>query len=326
MAVTMTPPILSIIMLTPDNYETLKKVVACYRRQTIVNAIEIVIVTANSNHLNLVEEELLPFHSYQVIEHIDSKDTGAYKSAAVNAAKADIVVFGEDHAYPLTEWAERLVDRHGKGWAAVGPLVINPNPQRAIAWAQAYMEYGPWLNAKTAGQTDYLPGHNSSFKRDDLLAYGSTLSDQLNSEYTLFQDLREKGKKLYFEENAKIKHLNFEKLRPLLMTSFYAGKNFAAFRARRWNWAKKLLYIIGSPIIPAVRLTRILEMRSANRLPENLSAAFVAFLLINLTADTFGQLLGYLFGIGGTKEKLFPFEFHRTNFLLNPTIIDDICE
>ncbi len=147
----------------------------------------------------------------------------------------------------------------------------------------------------------------------------------MNSEYTLFQDFRQRKKKLYFEKEARIRHLNFEKLLPLMKTSFYAGRNFAAFRSRNWNLLKKLVYFFGSPLIPVVRSKRIIEMMMANQRPEKITFSIFGYLVINLVTDSLGQVLGYALGIGSTKEKLFPFEFHRSKFLKDDSILDEIC-
>ena len=49
----------------------------------------------------------------------------------------------------------------------------NANPKSAISWANLLIEYGPWLDPAPAGKASHLPGHNSSYKRDVLLGYGS---------------------------------------------------------------------------------------------------------------------------------------------------------
>ena len=318
-------PKLSIILLTPDNYETIRKVIQCYKAQTVVNTVELVIAAPKGSAVTLLPGELQPFHSYQVVEVESNKNSSILKAAAIVAANADVIVFGEDHSYPFANWAETLIKRHGEHWVAVGPRIEVPNSKRPISWTQAYMEYGPWLGKDDGGKSDYIPGHNSSFKRQALVAYGDKLADLLQSEYILFQDLRRSGKQLFFEPEAVTQHLNFEKIFPCLRVSYFAGRQFAAWRTNNWNWSSKLTYILGAPLIPMVRMVRIIQMMRRNRMPASISPSLFGLLLINLIADGFGQLMGYSFGLGNATAELYPFEFHRTNHLIDKGVLDSIC-
>jgi len=86
-----------------------------------------------------------------------------------------VVAFTEDHSFPTPVWAEALIARHREPWAAVGPAFLNGNPQTLRSWTNLLIEYGPWLDPLEAGVRDHIPPHNSSYKRDLLLAYGDEL-------------------------------------------------------------------------------------------------------------------------------------------------------
>ena len=316
---------LSIILVTPNSYDTIQKVIACYKAQTVAKEIELVITVPISSEFHLHEEDMLSFHSYQVVEIERVRNLGVYKAAAIAKAKADVIVFGEDHSFPLKNWAEMLIERHKEDWVAVGPQIVNPNPEISLTVAASYMEYGPWLDNKSGGQVDFLAGHNSSFKKKFLLEYEDSLPHMLGSEYILFQDLRRKGHKLYFETGAVTRHLNFEKLIPYISVCIFAGRQFGGVRASSWKWPTKLIYFLGSPLIPFVRLIRIIKMMKRNNCPQIFSLSLIATLMINLTFDALGQMIGYAFGIGNATEKLFPYEFHRTIYIEDKENLDSLC-
>lgn len=318
-------PKLSIILLTPDSYETIRKVIGCYRAQSVVSEVELVIAAPKGSNVIPPEDDMRPFHSYRVLEVESNRNTSVLKAAAIAAASADVIVFGEDHSYPLENWAETLLERHRGPWVAVGPRIQIPNSKRAISWTQAYMEYGPWISDENGGPSDYIAGHNSSFKRQALLDYGGKLADMLQSEYILFQDLRRKGNQLYFEPKAVTRHLNFEKIPPCLRVSFFAGRQFAAWRTHNWSWSSRLTYILGAPLIPVIRLVRIIQMMKRNGKPARISLPLLGLLLINLCADGLGQLLGYSFGLGNATADLYPFEFHRSRHLIDKGVLDTLC-
>ena len=75
------------------------------------------------------------------------------RAAGVLHARAPLVVFCEDHCYPVDGWAEALVAAHQAPWAAVGPAILNANPVDAGQLGEPLgIEYGPWLHPVSAGR------------------------------------------------------------------------------------------------------------------------------------------------------------------------------
>src|SRR5690606_27239485 len=122
---------------------------------------------------------------------------------------APIIALAEDHCFPDPQWAERLLAAHQHFWAAVGPGVRNANPRTAVSWADLFIGYGPWLIPSPSREAEFLPGHNTSYKRKILLDYADQLEKMMEAETLLHWDLREKGHRLYMESAAVVAHTNF---------------------------------------------------------------------------------------------------------------------
>jgi len=307
-------PALSVILATPDCYETIRKTVKCLRAQSVSEQLELIIVAPAATTLNLVEEDLKVFHSYRVVEAGKIRSVGSANALGIRHASAPIVALGEDHSFPQPGWAQALITTHRQPWSAVGPVLRNANPRNKLSRADMLIGYGPWLDPSPAGFVEYLPGHNSSYKREVLLEYGAGLEKMMEEETVLHWDLRAKGHKLYLEPAAKLAHTNFENPAQFVSMHFYGGRAFATSRARdgQWAWPRRLLFACGSPLIPLVRLWRIL--RSASRPGRPWSSALLVLpqLLLGLTVDGAGQMLGYLFGSNHEiTAKLMRLEFHR---------------
>ena len=80
---------------------------------------------------------------------------------------------------------------------------------------------------------------------------------------------------------------------------------------------QRVVYVFGSPLIPAVRLARIIRhvvrRRSAwllGRLLYCLPAA-----TIGLALDAFGQMVGYAVGEGNSLKHIAKYEFHRVRHI-----------
>lgn len=305
------PPEMSVVIITPDNYQTVRETIKYLRAQTVKEKLEIVIVAPSFNNLDLNESELKEFQSFGVVEFGPIKSSAKARAAGIRRASAPVIAFVEDHAYPDPRWAEVLIGTHRQSWAAVGPAMCNANPTHMTSWANLIIEYGPWLDPAEASVVDHLPGHNSTYKRLQLLDYGSELEAMLEAESILHWDLRAKGYQLYLEPAAKTFHMNFCSAVSSIALRFYAGRHFASTRSHTWPSLLRFFYFTGSPLIPLIRLLRILrELRRPGR-PQKILPCVLPSLVIGLVLDGIGEMIGYGFGIGDAVEKLTDMEFHR---------------
>lgn len=309
-------PAMSVILATADTYESIRATVRHLWAQNVVNQIELVIVAPSASAVNLVDDELKSFFRYVVVEGGPGQSVGLANALGVRHATAPVIALAEDHAFPAPGWAEALIAAHREPWAAVGPVVRNANPKSRLSRADLLISYGPWMDPAPAGPVDYLPGHNTSYKRELLLGYGADLDSMMEGETSLHWDLRSKGHKLYLEPAAKIAHMNFAVLIPFMQVHLYGGRGFATTRAQnaQWGWGKRLFFSCASPLIPAVRLWRILREMGRHGRSRVPVVRVLPQILIGLAADATGQMLGYTLGAGKTTAKLTRLEHHRYRY------------
>jgi len=308
-------PKMSVIILTPDCYETIRQTMNCLRAQTARDQLEIIIVASPASRLFDGEMELAEFNNVRVVEIGPMNSTAVARAAGVRQATAPVVAFAEDHSYPDSHWAKTLIAAHRGPWAAVGPAMCNANPYSTLSWINLAIEYGPWLHPVSGGSVDHLPGHNSSYKRDLLLAYGSQLDAMLEAESVLHWELLAKGHQLCLEPAARTYHLNYSLRLATIWLRFLGGRLFAGSRARSWSLLRRLLYGAASPLIPIVRLHRVLrDLRRASKPPRVLRHV-LPLLGLALASDAAGEMVGYLLGSGQTMRKLSDMEFHRHRYL-----------
>ena len=308
-------PELSVILVTPDSYATVRTTIRYLLRQHVLDRMELVLVAPREQDLQLDTKELSGFLAYQIVEVGTIRSIAYANTAGVRRARAPIVVLAEDHAFPAPGWGEALLKAHQAECAAVGPVVRNANPRSIVSWADLLIAYAPWLYPGRAGRRDHLPGHNSSYKKDILLAYGSELEPMLEAESVLHWDLRQKGHNLHLEPAAQIAHLNFGRLSSWLQAQFYSGRVFASSRARPWNVGKRALYALSSPLIPLVRMNRIVGQTRESGSWNNVPKGVMPMLLLGLFVSALGESVGYCAGAGQARPKLAEFEFHRVRHL-----------
>lgn len=304
------PPSLSVILATPDRYAAIRKTVQSLAVQTVGRQVELVIVTGSKDRLHLDDRELAPFHSYQIVELGSMGSIGRANAAGIRRAKARIIALAEDHCFPGPQWAERLIEAHEGPWAAVGPVVRNANPGTAVSWADLLIGYGPWLAPSPSREAEFLPGHNSSYKRQVLLEYRDQLDSMMEAETVLHWDLRRKGHRLYMEATASAAHANFSLWSSWAPAQWYNGRLFAGTRRQEKPLSWRILFAVGAPLIPAVRLWRIWAGLPSKELRGRLLSCLPA-VVIGLVVDAVGQMVGYAMGAGNAREKLAHYETAR---------------
>jgi hypothetical protein len=311
MSVRSTPPSLSVALLAEATFATIARTVSHVAVQAEALQIELLILAATPDALQIDSEVVGAFHSVRVLPVSLDRGSGVARALAVREAAAPVIVFGEDHCFPEVGWAGALLSAHQGPWAAVGPVVTNANPTTTVSWADYLMGYGPWIAPGKSEEREHLPGHNSSYKREPLLPFGQDLEALFEAETALQWRLRERGERLYQEAAARAAHTNFERWGTWLHVTYHAGRVFAATRAMPWSPLRRVAFAAASPLVPLVRLRRHLGQAVNARWPLSRILRIAPTLLIGLVVDAAGQCVGSLTGAGRSRGILVDWEFQR---------------
>jgi hypothetical protein len=306
-------PALSVILPT-DTYDTVRNELAALRAQTVRDRLEVVIVTSSVAALGAEDGDCEGFHSVTVVELGSLYPLYRARAEGVRRAHAPIVLLAESHAYPGPRHCEALIRTHEGPWAVVGPAMCNANPGTMRSWSGLYMDYGPWVEAKTPGTVDELPGHNSSYKRSVLLEYGDQLEAMMMSSPRRHADLLARGHQLYLEPAARTYHLNVSLPWPWIEERLVGGRSFAGARCYHWGIGRRALYAVGAPLIPLVRLVRIVPLMRRARGWAFVLRAFPA-LMASLVLGSLGEGLGYAFGAGGAMDRVNEMEIYKERYV-----------
>ncbi len=304
-------PAASAIIISPEGFPTVRRLVSHLRAQNRARDLELVFVFPASASLGIPTDEINGFSSIRVVEVPDMDSTARARAAGVRAAAAPIVLMTEDHSLPEGGWLEALLEAHSTGCAAAGPAIANGNPESLLSWANLAIEYNEWLDPAPPGPAAHLPGHNSAYKRDVLLSYGEALGEWLEAESVLHWDLRARGHQLLLAPRAVTRHHNFSLWLDSLGLRFDAGWQYAGMCRLRWSLARRALYIAGAPLIPLVRAARIFTQFLKPGRPARLLPGLLPVCLFLLTVETAGALVGYLFGAGSSSRRIARVDFHR---------------
>lgn len=306
-------PALSVVLVTPDRYEAVRKTIRHLRAQTIRDRLELLLAAPSAKDLHPDESAMQDFGWFRVIEVGEIKRPAQAKAIAVRQARAPIVAFAEEHCYPDPDWAEALLAAYEQEWAAVGPVMRNANPATALSWAGFVLNYGCCLQAAAPRPAENLPWHNISYRRDVLLAYGDELASMLIAEGLLLDALRAQGHRLCLAPAAQTHHVNISLLSSWVRHTFLGGRLFGALRAekKRWPLWRRLVYAGGSPLVPLIRLRRLLRLLRRHPLRRGLKLRLLPAALCGLIPHALGEAMGYAFGMGCAEEYYARYEITR---------------
>lgn len=302
---------LSVVAATPRDYGALRTTIAHLARQSAAAQLELILVGPSDEALQCPADEVAAFAAVQRVAVGRCESVGQANASGVRHAHGRVVVFAEDHCFPEPEWAAALIRAHEGNCVAVGPVMRNANPGTTLSWADFLIGYGPWMDPSPAGPRPILPGHNSSYKRDALLALGGRLEPMLESETVLHYEWTSRGLPLWLEPDARTAHVNFSRWRTWLPVQFLAGRRFGGVRAGAWPRPRQLFYAAASPLIPAVRFWRAARSYLRSGRPPLLFVRVAPVLAIGLLLDGVGQFCGYLWGPGNSAEALSKYEYNR---------------
>lgn len=313
-------PELSVVVATPFGFGSVRRLVQYLAGQTVRDRLEVVFVVPHARGFQVEPAAVDPFAGAVVLETGPFASVNRARVAGMRRASAPLVAFVEDHCFPAPRWAEALIEAHravgaGPRRAAVGPVVGLANRHSARAWSNYLIQYCGWMRPHPGGPVDDLPGHNSSYKKDVLLAYGDRLEETMEFEFVLHQDLRSRGWELWLAPAAETFHTFMTRVGPYLKEHVAIGQSLAAHRARRFSVPHRVARAVTSPLLPLVRGARIWRAVRARGWHRRLFPRVVPWLAVGLVTNALGELLGYTLGPGSSARWTLDIDFARERFV-----------
>ena len=304
---------LSVVLVTPDRYERIRKTIRHLGRQTVKSRIEVVIGAPSLGELEPDHVELSGFASVRLVELGPIRSTGEPRAIALLRATAPVIVFAEDHCWPEPGWAAALIEAHKQPWGGVGATLTNANPGGMLSWASFLLNFGPSVDRRSGGLTSFIPWHNSAYKAHLLRRYERELGSLLEAEGLLQAALEKNGHRLYLEAGARTAHVNVSVFGSFLGEQFSGTRLFWSLRAEReeWQLPRRSVWALATPGLFVVRLGRALREATrigfpAGRLPKLMTVLSAGSLCL-----TVGAAAGMLFGPGGSLARRVGLEFYR---------------
>lgn len=226
------------------------------------------------------------------------------RAMAMSHAKGGILAVTEDHCIAPENWLMEIVKAHALGYMVVGGGVENGKTDRIIDWSVFLCEYSSAMLPIPAGEVKNIPGNNAAYKRAALDLVDDGIKRNFWEPF-VHEELRKKGIKFFSVPSIVVTHKKGFGFFYFLSQRFHYSRSFAGMRGALISPAKRLYYLLASPLLPlvmAVRVTRDVIVRKRRLYREfflslpSLSVFFISYAM--------GEFVGYLLGPGQSLSKV----------------------
>jgi glycosyltransferase involved in cell wall biosynthesis len=214
----------------------------------------------------------------------------------VEAARGSIIAIIEEHCVAAPDWLERALEAHASGgYGAVGGPVAPQDYKRLRDWVVYFCEYNGYLPPWQAGETTHLGSANIAYSREVLLRY----QDELEHGYWeagLHPRLLSDGVKLLSVPKMVVYHRGPFDYAYYLGQRYWFSRAFAA--ARNLTLARRLVYVLASPVVPLLLLVRMMSRVLQQRCHVSKFIAALPLFIPVLMVYVAGECAGYVAGVG----------------------------
>ena len=305
-------PELAAIIVAGGQRERAARAVASVLAQNVVDRLEVLVMDLGPDTAPSLKGSDHP--RVRVTRAGDKMLFAGARAAAVRMARAPVVAFMEEHCQAKPGWAEALITAHRGPWAGVACGFENGNPGSGTSDAAFRMTYGPYLPIHSSpGPAAWMPGHNSSYKRDVLLSYGTDLDELLKADIVMHTRMVQDGHRLFFEPSAVLLHGNETTLTSLGRGLFDWNWCYIGVQSRfsQWSFTRRVAQVPRALFLPWIRLARAFAY-SARRGPAEI-VQWTRDLPFFVAASHFsaaGQMAGALFDMSKAEKR---FSYMETN-------------
>jgi glycosyltransferase involved in cell wall biosynthesis len=298
-------PRLSVLLTAGDHRERVANALASVLAQNIIGQLEVIVLECGD--LNNIPVKGSDHKNVNICHFPKGVGAGQVRAEAVRKASAPFVVFLEEHAAVAQGWAEAILKAFAAAeWAAVGPAMINGNPSCGISNTLSLCYYPFYEMNPSRQEEEWLPFHNTAYRRDTIMKYDNELDSLFALEILLQWRLRQDGHHLLLESAMRVFHYYETDIFTMWQADHNASHVFAANWSRLYSWSvwQRIIRISCTPLMPLVRSLKLLRNLVKHR-PDQLGRFLhgLPVMLVSYTADATGEFMGLLFGPGDADVR-----------------------
>jgi len=289
------PPKVSVVIASIVGAPFIDECIASVLHQK--DAPEYEVIVSDCRGKENVQRLAAQFPQVRFIEHAQRETVPRLRRAAVEHAQGEFVAVIEEHCLAGEDWIARLVAACDSQYVAAGGPIFDYNYRRLRDWVTYFIEYNSYMPPWKDGEAWNLNGANLLYRRNALLA-NLTALDKGYWEATLHPKLLAEGRKMRSVPDAVVYHRGPFDYFYYLRQRYLFSRAFAGARRAEVPVAKRLLYLLASPLVPFLLFARIGQRVLEKGRRTGKFIASTPLILPALFVYVFGECMGYTFGPG----------------------------
>jgi glycosyltransferase involved in cell wall biosynthesis len=213
--------------------------------------------------------------------------------SGINQSAGDIIAITTAHCVPRKNWIEEILKAHEAPYPGIGGAIENEGDGGLVEWAIYFCRYTRYMLPFGEETVDDFAADNASYKRWALDRCRDTRRNGF-WEPLIHAELRRNGLQLLMTPAIVVYCKKSFSVLGFIKQRFWHGRQFGRSRALNISGTRRLFFILLSPLIPGVLLSRF-----ARRIFEK-KRHFREFLLslpiltLFLISWSLGEWTGYL--------------------------------
>lgn len=298
---TLPKPKLSVIIASVNGRPYIDECLQALERQQGDIPAEIIVVDrCNDGTAGHIRKK---FPRVQLLESSKPMGIPQLRAMGIRHSTGDILVITEDHCNAREDWFVQILKAHESGYAAVGGAVENGSVDRIVDWAVYLCEYAGLMLPIPYGETDGIAGNNASYNREIMEKVDNSVKENY-WEFFLQAEMKKAGVKFLTVPDIIVYHKKDFGFWYFFSQRFHYSRSFAGMRIVKANFSKRIFYILSSPLLPVLMISRIFQQVKKKKRRQKEFLLSLPLLMIFMFSYAWGEFVGYLFGPGDSLLKV----------------------
>lgn len=222
---------------------------------------------------------------------------GNARNIGVAAATGEILAFTDADCMVGRDWIRTIRTAHQTGVPVIGGTIANGNPERLFGWMYYFCKLSHWLPNSQRIAVKEIPTACLTMKRFVFDQYGPFLEDCYSSDTAFNWAVAAQLGPPVLSSAIEVRHINCTRVGTVVCKLYRHGRDFARLRvsAEGWSGWRRLLFVLGSPLLPGMLFWRTARNVYASRIYLGRFVAYWPLVLAGWAVWGVGEAAGCLF-------------------------------
>jgi hypothetical protein len=261
--------------IQPENYQDVEFLVCSGSDMSLLNAVPI-----------RENVRIIPAHSSSRIPLL-WRD-------GIKEAQAEKVALTTAHCVPSQTWVQQLLAYPLSGnQVAVGGAIENFENDTTVGQVIYLLRYVRYTKVRPSACADDIAADNALYRKADILAHQDLLEIGF-WEPSFHQRFMAQGMVMHFDNELMVMHRNRYSTKQFMRQRYCHGIEFGMARAKEFGFAKRLMMILLSPLIPVLFTKKIVAKARFDKQFDLGVNRNMFWLLAFVLAWSAGETVGYI--------------------------------